>query len=374
VHGFETTFSKESALPEREDNELDESGREGKMGIMAKRRNAIAMVCFTMAFLREGMLMILYQAVTPEWPSGLAYRVIEILIRKFGPVDMISKIELRTELNNISMKKKDKLSDLFEKIASVKNRFNCGNSMISDDELMAVVIGAAPVEYQGSLLNEQLNKGNRVKLDDLREVMECLHWQLHGSRFISEVEGGNEVILTTFVGTCFTCKKKVHKASACPKKGRMKNEKKLSTESCGHCGKKGHVYANCWLKPENIDKAPQWVRKKAEKKEIAAAATSVNMGQGNNLEVMLCQLSFNKDINILRDPNFFIADSGASSHSTGSMLGMLSFSENDKSTGIMMPNGNIMKPSMTGCLPVQVCKTYAEELYSATLVDVSIVP
>jgi hypothetical protein len=119
VHGFETTFSKESALPEREDNELDESGREGKLGIMAKRRNATAMACFTMAFLREGMIMILYQAMTPEWPRGLAYRVIEILIRKFRPVDMISKIELRTELNNISMKKKDKPSDLFEKIASV---------------------------------------------------------------------------------------------------------------------------------------------------------------------------------------------------------------------------------------------------------------
>ena len=36
VHGFETTFSKETALPEREDDELDGSGREGKLGITAK--------------------------------------------------------------------------------------------------------------------------------------------------------------------------------------------------------------------------------------------------------------------------------------------------------------------------------------------------
>jgi hypothetical protein len=39
---------------------------------------------------------------------------------------------------------------------------NQGNSEISDDEVMSAVIGAAPVEYQGSLLNEQRKKGNNV--------------------------------------------------------------------------------------------------------------------------------------------------------------------------------------------------------------------
>jgi hypothetical protein len=48
----------------------------------------------------------------------------------------------------------------------------------------------------------------------------------------------------------------------------MKIEKKMSSESGGHCNKKGHVELNCWLKPGNIDKAPNWVRKKAEKKRL----------------------------------------------------------------------------------------------------------
>jgi hypothetical protein len=101
--------------------------------------------------------------------------------------------------------------------------------------------------------------------------------------------------------------------------------------------------------------------KESRKKEIALAATSVDMSQGNNLEVMICQLSFNKDINILRVPNFFTAaDSGPSSHSTVSMLGMSSFKDNEKGTGIMMPSGSIMRPLMTRCLPVQGCNKFAE--------------
>jgi hypothetical protein len=37
---------------------------------------------------------------------------------------------------------------------------------------------------------------------------------------------------------------------------------------------------------------------RAEKKEIAVASTLVTMGQGTNLEVMMCQLPFNKGKNI----------------------------------------------------------------------------
>jgi hypothetical protein len=128
-----------------------------------------------MAFVTEGVLVVLYQAMTPEWPNGLAYCFIHSLARKFCSIDMMSKIKLRAELNSITMKKKDKPSNLFEKISSLKNWYNCGVNTISEDELMAVVIGTAPIEYQSSLLNEQRSKGNSVTLDDLQELMEALH-------------------------------------------------------------------------------------------------------------------------------------------------------------------------------------------------------
>jgi hypothetical protein len=165
VNGFTTAFLKDPVLPEKEEEEIDETSNEGKVAAAATSHNAMAMACFTMAFVTEGMMMLLYQAMIPEWPNGLAYRVIESLASKFHPIDMMSKVEVRAELNSIAMKKKVKPSDLFEKISSVKNWYNCGVNTISEDELMAVVIGAAPIEYQSSLLNEQRNKGNSGMVD-----------------------------------------------------------------------------------------------------------------------------------------------------------------------------------------------------------------
>jgi hypothetical protein len=95
---------------------------------------------------------------------------------------------------------------------------------------------------------------------------------------------------------------------------------------------------------------------------------------GSNLEVMLCKLSFVKDVEILLDPNVFIADSGAFTHSTGSGIGMVDLQEREMNAGIMMPNGNIMKPSKTGKLPVAVCNKHAGELFNAVVEDVNNVP
>jgi hypothetical protein len=185
-------------------------------------------------------------------------------------------------------------------------------------------------------------------------------------------DGGTEIALSSFLGTCFMCKKKGHKANECPKKrGKVKNRDKTS-ETCGHCGKKGHSELSCWIKPENKDKAPEWIRKKIEKKETAATYVNTSSG-GSNLEVMLCELSFVKDLKILLDPNVFIADSGASAHSTGSGIGTVDLQEGERNAGIMMPNGNIMKPSKTGKLPVVVCNKHAEELFNAVVEDFNIV-
>jgi hypothetical protein len=62
--------------------------------------------------------------------------------------------------------------------------------VISDDELlMAIVMGGAPIEYPGSLLNKQRNKGNKVRLNDMHEVIEYAKiGKLHGSRFTIEAE------------------------------------------------------------------------------------------------------------------------------------------------------------------------------------------
>jgi hypothetical protein len=56
--------------------------------------------------------------------------------------------------------------------------------------------------------------------------MECLHWQLYGSRFISAVEGGSEVAQTTFLEPVSQVTKKHIKLVPVLKKEELKMKRK----------------------------------------------------------------------------------------------------------------------------------------------------
>jgi len=48
--------------------------------IEAKKRNEVAMANLAMAFTNEARMGLIYKSMTTEWPSGLAYIFIEVLI------------------------------------------------------------------------------------------------------------------------------------------------------------------------------------------------------------------------------------------------------------------------------------------------------
>jgi hypothetical protein len=54
----------------------------------------MAMASFTMAFTREGIMLLVSKVKTKEWPEGLAYLVAPELNKKFKPKDIISKVEM----------------------------------------------------------------------------------------------------------------------------------------------------------------------------------------------------------------------------------------------------------------------------------------
>jgi hypothetical protein len=147
-------------------------------------------------------------SITEEYPNGLAYIVVEELQKKYLPLDTMTRIELRTELNNICMKRKENPSALFEHIVSIRNRYNQGTYKVSMDDLFAVVMAAAPMEYQAALVAEQCHQGNNLTLDHLCEVMDTLYRQLYGTNRSHGEEGSTEVSLSNFMGTCVTCRKK----------------------------------------------------------------------------------------------------------------------------------------------------------------------
>eukprot|EP00957_Ditylum_brightwellii_P075761 5757855-Ditylum_brightwellii.AAC.1 len=80
---------------------------------------------------------LIYAAITNDWPTGLAYKVVVALHKKYAPNDLISKVELRHELNAVLMKKEEDPTRLFEKLSGLQNRFNTATFQIATDDIIA---------------------------------------------------------------------------------------------------------------------------------------------------------------------------------------------------------------------------------------------
>jgi hypothetical protein len=142
-----------------------------------KKMNDLAMASFTMAFTRQGIMRLVSKAKTKEWPEGLAYLVTQELNRKVKPNDIISKVEMRQKLNQVSMRKGSDPAILFETLAAIEDQYD-GIGDIKESDLIAVVLDVATQEYQAVLTAEQSIKGNQLTLHDLEVVMTQHYCQL----------------------------------------------------------------------------------------------------------------------------------------------------------------------------------------------------
>jgi hypothetical protein len=87
---------------------------------MAIRKNELAMASFLMAFTTDKAMNIVYVASTEVWPEGEAYQFVKKLMKKYRPLDTVSKIKMRQQLERIKMKKVTDPSILFEKLLQFK--------------------------------------------------------------------------------------------------------------------------------------------------------------------------------------------------------------------------------------------------------------
>jgi hypothetical protein len=117
-------------------------------------------------------------------------------------------------LGKVKMKKDDEPSIIFEQRSAIENRFNKPGQQIPDDDLIAVVLTAAPKEYVSILTAEQRSKGTALRLTDLESAM-TQHWR-QTSGTLSAAEEGNEVTLFGFNGMCYNCQKPGHRANEYP--------------------------------------------------------------------------------------------------------------------------------------------------------------
>jgi hypothetical protein len=171
--------------------------------------------------------------MSTDWPAGLAHaEVVVQLFNKYSPNDQNSKVELRSMLNEVSMKDSEDPSTLFEKVSAIQNCYDTDADHIEEEELIAVIIGAAPEKYLSVITCEQRAKGDQMSLQDLEIVMYQLWCQSKG--LIDQ-----HITLAAFEGYCYKCKQQGHKADACPTPGAKKKDGAKASNSTGRSGRGG---------------------------------------------------------------------------------------------------------------------------------------
>jgi hypothetical protein len=195
----------------------------------------------------------------------------------------------------------------------------------------------------------------------------------------------NEFTLSNLQGTCWICGEQGHRADKCPNKtqvgkdtrrrgsGPTQNYPKKIKGVCNYCEKPGHKAENCWKRPENSAKAPEWYKKKGNKtvhaqvspeEQLAAPAideqeyicASIERELLNEDEKisefagMTVPQLFATNMELLKDPNIWIADSGATIDTTPYRTGMVNLIKAAPGSAITMINNKMEDATEVGTI------------------------
>jgi hypothetical protein len=131
----------ETGLPDKEATDVSSD----KLKQAARDRNLMAISCITMAFQDDALLNMIEQSETADWPSGLAYLVVDELFKKYRPVDIISRVAMRSKLSKVTMKRSDDQGVLFNQLASIQSMYNSNTQKIDPYDLIAAVLEKAQI-------------------------------------------------------------------------------------------------------------------------------------------------------------------------------------------------------------------------------------
>ena len=263
---------------------------------------------------------------------------------------------MRQALNKIEMKEGENPAKLYEQLAAVSNRF-WDVGAIAEVQQIAVILNAAPKTYHEILTGERLRHGNALTVEHLRVAMN-LHWRIIGGENQTKEEG-SELVLSAFSGICFRCNKQGHKAHQCQSgnNGKGNSGKKKFNGKCNLCGTRGHKEKDCWHKEENASQRPKnW---KSNKLEQANAAVDANNGN-SGVEFMLSMMdkSFPADHRMLMTHKIWIADTGATVHSTPHACGLVEGKKATEEDAIMVGDGSSMGAATIGNIKGMIVDKY----------------
>jgi hypothetical protein len=214
----------------------------------ALRNNKLAVASFTIAFTTVALMNRVSESKTEDFPSGLAYKIVQGLIERYRPSDRLSKLEALKELDSIEMESDEEPDDLFNKIAALKQRYK--KSRMDDANYVNHVIKIVPKKYNSMIAVEIKTLGDQVKLEDIQKAMKT-SYRMNNNKGITEGrskvkgdEGDTESALIAklmkamkaegegaFFGAnsnskCYKCGKPGHKAFECRSKGSQNKQNK----------------------------------------------------------------------------------------------------------------------------------------------------
>jgi hypothetical protein len=368
IKGFSPSIqrTKEAELPN--DESTDVSSDVPKQN--AKNRNLMAIACLTAAFQDDGLLNMIEQSMISTWPSGLAYVVVDELFKRYRPVDIISRVEMRTRLNQVKMTADEDPRAMFDQLASIQSAYNDATRKIDPDDLIAVVLEKAPAAYKSILTAEQRSKGTNLKLEDLRNCMNDLYRTLNPSQMNSEAEDDVALMvqMSTFTGICGYCNKAGHTEEKCWHKNANRNTNK-TLRPCRHCGGK-HMDFKCWELPSNAQKRPTNWRSRAGN-EVANIAREEH--DNDTYELLLSNVDrdiqfFPEQKDLLLNPNIWIGDSAATVHMTPHDEGMIDIK--NMCGSITVGNGQTMTTTKTGNIKCEIPNKRNKTTKTGLLTDV----
>ena len=344
------------------------------------KRNTKAVYALTMAFKRQKLQGIIHKSKTMQYKNGIAHKIVEQLKTKYMPADEFSKVEKTRALAAVKMKKREDPSDLVERLYTIANQYQTDTHNVPDEKLLTTMIGAVPKEYAHVVTRARKEYGTNLNIDKLEAEMRE-YWRItNGQNKLEDNEEG-EVALAAVSLKCYNCGKEGHKAVDCrsPKRGRQGSCKTRKLKGkCNNCGKEGHKAADCWNSEANKDKRPAWFK---PLKETAAAAVTDEKERDDvecllagpewclptDSELGLSQMTFPKTTELLCNPEVWIADMGASTHSTPYLHGMTNRHTPDDATGIHTAAGTIATTKTIGDIKGQVHDQFGNALNKVKL-------
>jgi hypothetical protein len=170
-------------------------------------------------------------------------------------VDQIAIVEKQLAMKGIKMAKHEDPDVLFEKLATVVNKF-CNSTPVESEDQIATVMEKAPDMYLSAITSTLERRGTNLTLGNLQLMMKELYHIWRAKR--EDREDDDEDAPKMALGgadsiKCYNCGADGHTAFECPLK---RKRWPRFTGTC-NCGKQGHKDADCWDKEENAHKRPK---------------------------------------------------------------------------------------------------------------------